>query len=210
MKKPLLIYGAGGLGREVFSWIRTSEVWEPVGFVDDGIARNSLVKGLKVLGGTEILSTFADDIHLVFALGDPVLKAKLTRKVNHQHINYPVLVHPAAIVQDESSVRIRGGSIITAGAVVTTDIEIGEHVLINLNATVGHDTRIGSCSSIMPGVNIGGEVVIGESVMIGSGANILNRVHIGDGCIVGMGAVVIRNVTPGLTVAGVPAKSIQR
>lgn len=210
MKKPLLIYGAGGLGREVLSWIRTSEIWEPIGFVDDGIVRNTIVKGLKVLGGKEVLSAFADDIGLVYALGDPSLKAKLIRTVNHKHINYPVLVHPAAVVQDESAVRIRKGSIITAGAVLTTDIEIGEHVLINLNATIGHDARIGSCSSIMPGVNLGGEVVIGESVMIGSGANILNRVHIGDGCIVGMGAVVIRNVTAGLTVAGVPAKTIQR
>ena len=60
----------------------------------------------------------------------------------------------------------------------------------------------------MPGVHLSGNVTVGESVLIGTGASILQHVNIGDDAIVGAGAVVNRSVKEGITVAGVPARSI--
>jgi acetyltransferase-like isoleucine patch superfamily enzyme len=51
-------------------------------------------------------------------------------------------------------------------------------------------------------------VVIGKKCFIGARAIILKGVTIGDGAVVGAGAVVSRNVAPGVTVAGNPAKEI--
>jgi acetyltransferase-like isoleucine patch superfamily enzyme len=48
--------------------------------------------------------------------------------------------------------------------------------------------------------------VVREGASIGSGAVILGGVEIGAGSLVGAGAVVTRNVAPGETVAGVPAR----
>jgi UDP-2-acetamido-3-amino-2,3-dideoxy-glucuronate N-acetyltransferase len=48
--------------------------------------------------------------------------------------------------------------------------------------------------------------VVGEGASIGSGAVILGGVRIGAGALVGAGAVVSRDVEPGVTVAGVPAR----
>jgi acetyltransferase-like isoleucine patch superfamily enzyme len=48
--------------------------------------------------------------------------------------------------------------------------------------------------------------VVERGAAIGSGAVILGGVRIGPGALVGAGAVVTRDVAPGATVAGVPAR----
>lgn len=51
--------------------------------------------------------------------------------------------------------------------------------------------------------------VVERRASIGSGAVILGGLRIGSGALVGAGAVVTRDVSPGATVAGVPARSRQ-
>jgi len=210
MKIPLLIYGAGGLGREVLSLVRSYDAFEAIGFLDDNVPKNTLINGIKVVGGREALYSADSPINLVLAFGDPLRKSLLSGKIDPSRVNYPVIRHPSVVLQNETTIRIGAGSILCAGCILTTDIQIGKHVLLNLNCTLGHDSSIGDFSSIMPGVNVAGEVVIGKSVLVGSGANILNRVHIGDNSKVGMGAAVIRDVEPGITVVGIPAKRISK
>jgi acetyltransferase-like isoleucine patch superfamily enzyme len=52
--------------------------------------------------------------------------------------------------------------------------------------------------------------VIERRASLGSGAVILGGVRIGEGALVGAGAVVTRDVAPGETVAGVPARVLDR
>lgn len=52
------------------------------------------------------------------------------------------------------------------------------------------------------------ETVVEAGASIGSGATILGGVRIGRGALVGAGAVVTRNVAPGETVAGNPARPL--
>jgi serine O-acetyltransferase len=49
-------------------------------------------------------------------------------------------------------------------------------------------------------------MIIGDDVLIGAHAIVLGPVRIGDGAIIGAGAVVTRDVPPGTTVGGVPAR----
>lgn len=209
-KTKIFIYGAGGLGREILSVLRSMPEWDPAGFIDDSIAAGTIVSGLRVIGGIEGLETLQENINLVLALGDPVSKKKVFDRVSTKKIQFPRIIHPSVIIQSSSEVRIGEGSVVGAGCILTTDIQVGSHVLINLNSTLGHDVIIGNFSSVMPGVNIAGGVTIGSCVLIGSGSNILNGVTIADSCIVGMGTVVIRDVTKGKKVAGVPAREIKK
>ena len=208
MKKELFIYGAGGLGKEILSLIKTLNDWTPVGFIDDGISKGTEVGGLKVLGGKDFLFSLSKETHLILAIGDPQMKSAVVKSIKDKGFVYPVLIHPSAILQDKDSILLGEGSIITAGCVLTTNIRICNHVLINLNTTIGHDVHIGNFCSIMPGVNVAGEVILGDCVLVGSGANILNRMVVSDRSKVGMGAVVIHPVEPGTTVVGVPAKRV--
>lgn len=211
MKKPLLIYGAGGLGREVMSLLLALPEWSPEGFVDDNVpAGQGVMHGLVVKGGLAFLNAYPEPIDVVIGIGDPHSKAALVRSIVNPHVRYPVIIHPAAILQNRAAIQCGAGCIITAGCILTTDIALGDHVLLNLNVTVGHDTALGHYTSVMPGANISGRVKIGASAYIGSGANVRNSVVVGEGSVVGMGAVVVRDVPAGITVAGVPAKPLVR
>ena len=54
-----------------------------------------------------------------------------------------------------------------------------------------------------------GGVRIEDGCLIGTGATILQYLHIGEGATVGSGAVVTKNVEPGVTVVGIPAKPLR-
>ena len=210
MKKNLVVFGAGGLGREVVSMLKALHQWEVKGFYDDGKAIGELIGGIPVLGSINELLSVEENIAVVIAIGNPAIKMKVAERLSaNSFLTFPTLIHPNAIIQDSASVTFGEGSIIAAGAILTTGIYIGRHVLLNLNCTVGHDVDVGDYSSIMPGANIAGEVKIRSGVMIGSGANVLNGLRIGDLARVGAGAVVTKDVSASDTVVGVPAHQIK-
>lgn len=210
MTKPLLIYGAGGLGREICAMVSALPQWEVTGFIDDQLPVDTKIGNLKVLGGIKYLNSIETLQHVVIAVGDPKAKSKMASQISNKNIAFPSLVHPSAIILNMASTVIGKGTVICAGCVCTTDIIIGDHVLINLKSTIGHDVTIGDFCSVMPGVNVAGRVCVGQRVLIGSGAGVINNILIGDDSRVGMGAVVIKNVLPDTTVAGVPAKEISK
>lgn len=178
-----------------------------MGFFDDGVAPGTSVSGVAVVGGMNELSK-QNGLSIVVAIGDPAVKAEIVEGLKDFELTFPTLIHPKAVLQDEDRIGVGEGSIICAGSVLTTDIRVGRHVLLNLNVTVGHDVTIGDCSSIMPGTNLAGLVKIGFGVLVGSGANVINKVVVGDNSKVGAGAVVIRDVPAGATVVGVPARNV--
>jgi sugar O-acyltransferase (sialic acid O-acetyltransferase NeuD family) len=209
MKKPLYIYGAGGLGREIKAMVASMPQWYVAGFYDDKIAAGTYCENIACLGGLDIINSISSPIDLIIAVGDPVMKAHIIDKIsNNKLINFPTLVHPTAQLLDIASIQIGAGSIITAGCILTTHIVLHNHVLINLHTTIGHDTNIGEATCIMPGVNISGQVTIGKRVLVGSGATILNQLILSDYSRIGAGAVVTKNVRAHATVVGVPAKEI--
>jgi sugar O-acyltransferase (sialic acid O-acetyltransferase NeuD family) len=207
LKKPLIIFGAGGLGREIKTLVDVLPEWETIGFCDDEIPAGQVIMGLPVLGNQQYLLRQGDDLNVIVAMGNPQLKFKVVEHLSvSSFIKFPSLVHPRAILSDLDTIRIGDGSIISAGCILTTSITIGKHVLLNLNTTVGHDAVVGDYTSVMPGVNLAGNVKIGECVLIGSGANILNKIMIGDRAIIGSGAVVTKSIDAGITAVGVPAR----
>jgi sugar O-acyltransferase (sialic acid O-acetyltransferase NeuD family) len=100
------------------------------------------------------------------------------------------------------------GCIICPGSIITTNVQTGKCVTINIGTQIGHDCRIGDFSSIMPAVDLGGRVTIGKKVFLGTKATILPKIWIGDGATVGAGSVVIKKVKESVTVFGNPAKEV--
>jgi sugar O-acyltransferase (sialic acid O-acetyltransferase NeuD family) len=105
-------------------------------------------------------------------------------------------------------VELGCGNIICAGTIITVNIKIGNHVIINLDCTVGHDTVINDYVTCAPSVNISGQVEIEEGCDIGTNAAIIQGKKIGKWSIIGAGAVVSRDIPPGCTAVGVPAKPL--
>jgi sugar O-acyltransferase (sialic acid O-acetyltransferase NeuD family) len=211
--KQIAIFGAGGFGLEVAMLIeQINEVqaeWEIIGFFDDGVDEGKIVNGYPVLGGIDRLNNWESELSISLALGIPNTKKTVFGKIQNKHISYPILIHPNVIMGNKEYVTIGEGSIICAGTIITTNISIGRHVILNLACTVGHETEIGDFSSFMPTCNISGEVKIGEANFWGTGAKVINRIKVGDNVTIGAGAVVTKDIPDDVTAVGVPAKVVK-
>lgn len=208
--ESIVIYGAGGFGREVLDVVEainadTAE-FEFLGFLDDGEVDGELLRrrGTRLLEGVSVAQR--SGARYVIGIGDTELRRSLDDRLRTEGLEPAILVHPAATVGSE--MILGPGCVLTAGVRVTTNITFGRHVHLNLNCTVGHDSVLGDYVSVFPGATISGNVTIGAGTTVGTGANILPGVTIGPGSFVGAGAVVTRDVGPGQTVVGSPAKPI--
>lgn len=206
--KKLYIFGAGGSGREV-AWL-AEQSWgnevEIEFLIDIPNYPRGTVNGHKLRLITEIMPHGSECF--VVAVGNPAARRRIAALCSAIPLQETIVVHPRAEISD--SVELGPGTVICAGAVLTTNIRIGRHVHINLDCTVSHDAIIGDFTTLSPGVHVSGHVHIGQSVFVGTGANIINGstddpLVIGDGAIVAAGACVTKSVDAGALVAGVPA-----
>lgn len=211
--KDLYIIGAGGFGREV-AWLieRINSVeptWNVKGFIDDNTTiHGTLQDGYPVVGGCNYLMATSQDVWVICAVGSAKSRKKIIEKLkNDSNVKFATLIDPS--VMCSSRVSIGDGSIICAGTIITVDITIGSHVIINLDCTIGHDDIIHDFVTIYPNVNISGNVVIGECAELGTGMQIIQGKNIGKESIVGAGAVVVRDIPEKCTAVGSPAKPIK-
>ncbi|BAL22704.1 acetyltransferase [Azoarcus sp. KH32C] len=213
MARQLVIYGAGGFGREVLQVVRDINgarpgTWDVVGFaLDEQFVSASLVQGLPVVGSVDWLAR-NPQVEVVIAIGAPAARCRIARRIAQEVGNrFATLVHPRAWLGQ--NVQVGEGSVICAGALVTTDISIASHVHVNIGATIGHDAILGDFVTLNPSVNVSGNVHLAEGVEVGTGSVLLPKVIVGEWAIVGAGAVVTREVPADATVVGAPARVIK-
>ncbi|MEY4758176.1 MAG: hypothetical protein RJA34_3074, partial [Pseudomonadota bacterium] len=177
--QPIVIFGAGGFGREVLQLIHdinranpAATVWEPLGFVvDAAYVDDRLVNGLPIVGSPDWLVTHPE-VRIVLAVGAPAVRRRTVASwTSISPDRYATLVHPRAWVGDH--VGIGHGSVICAGALITTNITIGQHVHVNIGCTIGHDAVLEDFVTLNPSVNISGNVRLGTGVDVGTRAALI-------------------------------------
>ena len=212
--KDIAIFGVGGFGREVLTLIEDINKIKPtyniVGFFDDGHEKGEIVNGYPVLGKSEELNAWPREISIAISIGNPEVKKRVIDKITSPKVSYPTLIHPNAVIGNHEFVKIGQGCIICAGNMITTNIEIGNFVILNLGCTVGHDTIIKDYAAFMPSCNISGEVLIEEGVYCGTGVKIINQTSIGEYATIGAGAVVTKPIPGHCTAVGIPAKVLKK
>lgn len=190
MNNELAIIGHGGFAKEVECWARKS--YFCTFYVEDEYAGR----------GALPLSKFdPSKSKAVIAIGDPSTRRRIADSLPKETI-FEKLIHPTATILDPATVLMMKGCVICAGAVITTDVIIGEHTHVNLNATIGHNSRIGRYNTISPSANISGNVTTGSYVYIGTNAAIKEKVTITGNTTIGMGAVVIGDIVQAGTYVG--------
>jgi len=191
----IAVYGAGGLGKEFRGMLDDTDGLQFAGFIDDNV---------EVVPKADLKNT--DDV--IIAIAKTEHRLLVHKKLSGTSFPLRSLIHHSVPIHP--TVKMGKGCVICPGVRITVDISIGNFAIINLNATIGHDVRIGDFVSIMPSANISGNVTIHDRAFIGSGAVILQGLTVGEGATVGAGAVVTKNVKPGITVVGVPAREMKK
>lgn len=209
--KNIVIVGAGGFAREV-AWLieeinENKKEWNLLGFIDDDQKNiGKELNGYKVLGTTDFLNKMSEDVYSVIAIGNGKIREKIVNKLKNKR--FATLIHPNVKISKIN--KIGEDSIVCSGNILTVNIEIGNHVIINLDCTVGHDAIIEDYVTILPSVNLSGNTITKKYTTIGTGTKVIQGITIGENVIVGAGTVVIRDIEDNVTVVGNPARIVKR
>ncbi|PJJ58909.1 acetyltransferase [Hymenobacter chitinivorans] len=209
----LVIFGAGGLGREVLVLARqineARPTWQLAGFYDDQRPATAIIHDLPYLGDSAALNATTEPLQVIIAVGNGRSRATIAGLLTSPQLRFATLVHPAVACQLYQRIELGEGCIIGQGCILTTDIRLGRHVLLNLGCTIGHDAVLADFCSLMPHANVGGEAYLETGVYLGTNATVINQVRIGARTIVGAGAVAVRDLPADCTAVGVPATVIK-
>lgn len=204
------IYGAGGLGREVFELASAinarNDKWKEIIFIDDASDIYN-PRGIKIIDYKNLKTYHPNDIEICIAIGEPVIRDKLYNKLIKSGYSLATLIHPE--VNIPPSTRIGDGVIVCKFVSITCDIEIGTNVYIHPMACIGHDATIGNHSVISSYVDVAGDCRIGEKAFLAIGVIMKQGIVIGDDSIIGMGSVVHRDIQSSVIAMGNPARPMK-
>lgn len=216
----IAVLGASGCAREMYWHIRDTYPGMRVVFIDDvtdmkevtiGDQTVPVVKNWKFdavhLDGPDASPTCVKEF--VLGIGSPRARKQMVRKALDSGLRpAATIIHPRALVQG-TDCRIGVGGIICPGCVLTTNIVVGDYVLLNYNTTVGHDAVLCDYVTCSPGCSVSGNVVLGEGVSLGAGTVVREKVSIAPGVVAGAQSCVVKDISePGVTVVGIPARKL--
>lgn len=206
----LLILGAGGLGREIFSFAErhpdAGSRWIIGGFLDDDVMKRLPGEHpATIVGSIAEYQPSPTDI-LVNAIGNPVVRERCCTMLKARGAKFLTFVHATALVG--RNVHLGEGVVLLANVNLTCDISVGDHTIFLTQSGAGHDSVVGKYCQISSGCDIMGGAKLGDRVLLGSGARVLPRVVVGNDAIVGAGSVAIRSVLARETVFGAPARRL--
>ncbi|MDP3674471.1 MAG: acetyltransferase [Novosphingobium sp.] len=204
MSDILGVFGAGGCGRGIVPLVRVQFPGARVVFVED-VPRAAQCNDHEVL----TLADFAllPGARIVVAVADPAMRRAIVARCEAAGLGFYDVRAAQTVVMDDVTAGL--GGLFSPWTTLTSNIRIGTHFHCNLYSYVEHDCVIGDYVTFAPAVRCNGNVSIGDGAYIGAGAVIRQGLTIGAGAVIGMGAIVIRDVPPGITVVGNPARAMR-
>lgn len=207
------IYSAGGFAREIKSSLKRTLDQKnldeySIVFIDDNPEKlNKNINNIEVISYSKFLEYPEKEINVAFA--DPLLRKNKVDIATNDGISFFDIIAPSFIKGD--NVEIGEGAIFTENTMVTCDAIIGKHFHCNIYSYVAHDCIVGDFVTFAPRVSLNGRIRVENNVYIGSDVTFLpgnpdKFLTVGEGAVIGAGAVVTKDVEPGSTMVGAPAK----
>jgi len=205
------LVGASGFGSEVMPILESSIDSQlkdeyQISFIDIDQSKKMFISK-KVMSEEEFFNTNADIKYFNIAISNPKIRYEVYCRFSETNAK-PISIF-SNDVEKISNVSFAEGPIILPHVLFTTNISVGKFFHSNPKCSIAHDVKIGDFVTLAPGAIVNGNVFIDDFAYIGSRAVIKQGVTIGKGATIGMGAVVIRDVEPGTTVVGNPAKILE-
>ena len=177
MEKALI--GAGGHAREVMAHMQRKLKC----FVEDKFCEK---------GNTPLSDFDPEKYEVMIAISDSKVRKRIVDNlpVNTKFFSY---IHHNVEILD-NSFSIEEGSFFGSGCLLTTNISIGKHAILNRSIQIGHDCIIGNFFSAMPGSILSGNVKVGDCVYIGTNASVKEKLSISPNVTIGMGCRVYKDI----------------
>lgn len=207
--KKLIIIGAGGMGRTLFS-----NALESVGYGEKFVVKGFIDDNLHALDGfpnyPPIIDTIKDyvpqkDDVFVSSIGGTARRPCMEEIISRGG-EFMELIHQTARIY--TNAQLGKGNFIGAYTVIGNDAVVGDYNMIQSYTVIGHDVKIGNWNRIDTHVTCVGGIVIEDEVNIHTSAVISHNVRVESGAHVGALSFVIRKVKAGTTVMGIPAKRL--
>jgi sugar O-acyltransferase (sialic acid O-acetyltransferase NeuD family) len=197
----LHVIGGGGHASVLVDVARRAGVTEITVWSEDTPEASRFPAGTRFRHVAELTPS----LPVILGIGDLAHRSRLRSQFP---VLAPAIVDPSAVIG--GGVTIGAGSVVFATCVLNANARVDTDAIINTGCIVEHDCVVHNNAHLSPGVRLAGTVVVGRNAHVGTGAIVLPGMTVGDGAIVGAGAVVTRDVPPGVTVVGVPAKALAR
>lgn len=209
LEKSLFIIGAGRQAMETFYLCKDHTDYEPVGFIDENAIDSQFYMNLPVYNMDDFKKNVnLPEILLINAIGNISISKRLSSSFEKIGVKFINLFNKEIPTDGRNDYGY--GITIGQGTILTSNIRVGNHVLINVGCTISHDCIIEDFCNISPGCHLAGHVILESEVFLGTGVSIIPKVKIGRGSIIGAGSVIIRDVPENSLVAGVPGRIIKK
>lgn len=208
--KNLIIIGAGGMGRTIYSNALESRGYGSSfiikGFIDDNLnALDQYENYPPVIGSIRDYCPQKDDV-FVSSIGGASRKPCMEEIISRGG-EFIELIHNTARIY--TNAKLGKGNFVGAFSVIGNDAIVGDYNMIQSYTVIGHDAVIGSWNRIDTHVTCVGGIIIEDEVNIHTGAIINHNVTVESESHVGAGSFVIKKVKAGTTVFGNPARKLE-
>lgn len=210
MDNPVIIFGAGSLGKAALEIFKSNGVVTYCFLDDNKTLHGTEIDQVSVLGGIDdenYLKIIGKKCEAFVALDETKYRKSVVKSLKEKRKVMPVnAVHASAIIP--VSTHIGHGNFINARVAFGTAARLSNHCIIHTGAVVDHEASVGDFVQIGSGSIINTGVTVKDNAFIGSGVTVVSGVTIGKNARVGAGSVVIADVKDNETVFGNPAKPV--
>lgn len=203
----IAVIGAGGHGKVVAEILQLTFPHSEIVIFDDAYPLGSLKTHWPVLDTVTNLDSYKSRVEgVVVGIGNNKIRIELSKQLENKGYKLLTAIHPEASISRFA--HVLSGSVVMAGAIINTDAVIGSSVIVNTGSIIEHDCVVDDGCHLSPNSTLAGGCKVGSMSWLGVGSSVKQLVQIGRSVVVGAGAVVIEDVSDNVTVAGIPAKTI--
>ena len=117
------------------------------------------------------------------------------------------IIHPTALIG--SGVRVGSGSVVASYVTCQPGSAIGNNSIVRAGANLGHDSSVGDFVDIGPNSTLCGYSKVKKGSHVAPNSVVRDSVSVGEFSVLSAGSVALKDIEPGTTWMGNPARRVK-